>query len=165
MGRVPLIYLIRADPDGPLIVDGNNLMHADAGLSATADFDVARRKLVRRIEEIAATWKRITIVFDGRREAGTTEKAGGNLEIVFAPRHLTADSVIERMAHSATMRDELLVVTSDRGERELVEALGVVTISCRTFLEQMAEHRRRLASGLRNSRENSGAVVLGDFFP
>jgi len=73
--------------------------------------------------------------------------------------------VIERLAHAAPRPEEILVVTSDRAERDTVDAAGALTLGCTDFLHALttAENTlRRTASGLKHQAPHS---VLGDFFP
>ena len=151
-----------------LIIDGNNLLHQHPELSKTAsqDFDPARRELVRRLDElVGALASRITVVFDGKVGARPVDFEPSAVEVVFSPSHLTADSVIERLAHEARERDRITVVSSDRLERDTVEAAGVDSVSCRSFSEMMQTERARLMAQLRKTEGSRKATMLGDFFP
>ena len=155
-----------------LIVDGFSLLHRDEKLAAVLQagrlFE-ARRLLVQGLDRIAgALAARTTVVFDGRREGGSGDEAiDVSIEVVFSPSHLTADSVIERLVQAATPAAGILVVTSDRLERETVGAAGAESMSCGDFLDLC---RREEAHLRRRAQPASGAgpaprPTLGDFFP
>ena len=156
-----------------LIIDGNNLLHQrkDWVRAARRDFDVARRCLVQELESCAgALAERIVVVFDGVRgpqKLPQPQPGGSLVEVVFSPSHLTADSLIERFAFKTGMGQDLLVITSDRSERDTVEALGVATSSCLTFIEvldrELARLRRTVSASSAHARSQSGSK-LGDFF-
>jgi len=151
-----------------VIVDGYSLLHRCDSFSKAlhAGLDVARRKVVRRIEEVSDAFAdRVSVVFDGRGGNDDAALDSTMLEIVFSPRHLTADSVIERMVHESRDPDRILVVTSDRAERETVSATGAHTMSCGEFLEQCDRMRGRIVSRAKSRHTKPKPTTLGDFFP
>lgn len=152
-----------------LIIDGNNLIHAQPGLlqEPGRDFHSIRRHLVQALEEMVGVLAaRITVVFDGTRGGRQTGFESAAVEVVFSPSHFTADSVIERLAARTVRRDAVLVVSSDSLERHTVEASGVRSLSCRMFLEEMRLAREQLGRRIGETRRRpSGRNALGDFFP
>lgn len=152
-----------------LIIDGNNLLHADPQLAgvAASNFDLARARLVRKAEGLAGNpaYARITVVFDGRTEKPQSDSPQPGVYVIFAPADMTADTVIERMVHAAPDPKRVLVVTSDKGERDTVEAAGATSMGCTNFLELLEKEQRRLASRVRNTRTQGPSPTLGDFFP
>ena len=155
-------------PANWLIIDGNNLLHYDPRLAGLArrDFDRARRELVQGLDQLAGRLaRRVTIVFDGVGPGPGVGYDASAVEVVFSSTNLTADSVIERLARGAADRSSVTVVSSDRGERDSVEAGGVHSISCRTFLEWIDEARRRLAREVHGVRASAKKPTLGDSFP
>lgn len=151
-----------------LIIDGNNLIHATPALMEAAgrDFSMARQRLVHQLDELVHVLAdRITVVFDGTLGGKQTGYESSAVEVIFSPSHFTADSVIERLAVRAADRGNITVVSSDSLERHTVEAGGVQTLSCRSFVEEVrqaqANLRRRLSETGRPSRKNA----LGDLFP
>jgi len=153
-----------------IIVDGNNLVHSDQdGLFGDhrTDFDSARRALARLLDELVGELaEKVTIVFDGTI-GGTDETfQASDLQVIFAPSDKTADDVIERMAAKAPEPGRVLVVSSDRGERDTVRAAGAETMSCRHFIELVRECRQTLHKRLvQRSRLRGSRPSLGDFFP
>jgi predicted RNA-binding protein with PIN domain len=132
-----------------LVIDGYSLLYRDdeslarhhAGRPAAA-----RRLLVRKVERVAPQLaRRVTVVFDGRDRGGPGEEfVGGVVEVLFSPASLTADSVIERLVSGDPDPGGILVVCSDRAERETVEAAGASSMSCGDFLEWLGRENARL---------------------
>lgn len=151
-----------------LIIDGYSLLYRTGSLpdrSAGPRFAVARDTLIRRLERIAGRLAvKITIVFDGRGErAAPGDLPSGPIEVLFSAGSQTADTVIERMVAGDASPARLTVVTSDRRERETVEAAGARTISCGDFLALCAEAEREIPRVARRSLPPS--TTLGDLFP
>lgn len=123
-----------------IIVDGHSLLYrvpACTALQRAGRTAQARLSLLRRLERVAgrlaARW---TIVFDGRQEGGPgDEPVPSGMTVLYSPGHLTADSVIERLVAERPPAERVLVVTSDRPERDTVEAAGAHSMGCTDFLE------------------------------
>lgn len=152
-----------------IIIDGYSLLHHDAAFARAGarGMAAAREKLIGRLGSGgAALAERITVVFDGAGYIGQRgPQAPAPIEVLFSTSSETADSIIERLAHVAPHPGEVLVVTSDRAERETVEASGVQTIGCTDFLSELASAEnslRRSASGL---KQRMPKPTLGDLFP
>ena len=156
-----------------LIIDGNNLIHADAELVRLVrdGFNEARVALVRRLEPLVGLLaERITVIFDGGPatsrssgyESARREPLDSAVEVFFSPPQFTADSVIERLVSDQKDRG-VLVVSSDYAERHTVEAAGVDTISCRSFLELAAKEDRLLRKKITTAPKNK--ITLDNFFP
>jgi predicted RNA-binding protein with PIN domain len=152
-----------------LIIDGNNLLHSDPGLSLLVkrNFALARNECVRRLEGLLGLMAdRITVIFDGTiggRQSGFESSA---VEVQFTSSDASADSVIERLSSEADTPSSVLVISSDRLERHSVEASGVRSLSCRTFLEEVARNQIELQSRLKHTSPRRGSRgTLGDFFP
>lgn len=156
-------------PTAWLIVDGNNLIHHHPELAVLArrNFDHARRALVEHLAALGAVLaSRITVVFDGTRGGHGEGFEGTGVEVLFSPAHLTADAVIERLVHAAPAPDAITVVSSDRLERDTVEAAGAVSLSCRSFVEHLETAQRRLREQHgRPLGSPPGPATLGDYFP
>ena len=155
-----------------LIIDGYNLIHRIGDyLSGVPMFqaggvprDLAgkRRRLIQLLEKtVGILAERITVVFDGRSGGGparsvTHSVAGGPdeqeslvVEVLFSPRDKTADTVIEQLVFQAGPAGKVVVVTSDRLERETTEAAGAETKACSVFLDQLNETLARIEQELR----------------
>ena len=150
-----------------VIVDSNNLIHQHPELVRTAgvDFQRAREQLIRSLEELVGVLaRRITVVFDGTI-GGTGAGFECAVEVVFSPGDKTADTIIERLAYDAPDHNAVIVVSSDHSVRDTVEASGVHSVSCRTFIEMMERERAQLRTTLRRDRVRRPPTTLGEFFP
>lgn len=148
-----------------LIVDGYSLLHRfdPAGARRPGGLQVARQKLVRHVEDLAAgRYDRVTIVFDGKESGGGEGYESPHIEVLFSPVGRTADTVIERLVHDAPDPESILVVSSDRLERQTVSGRGAQTVGCGDFL---AEGDQRRAHRPASPPGRGGRPTLGDFFP
>ncbi|OQW96995.1 MAG: hypothetical protein BWK77_02980 [Verrucomicrobia bacterium A1] len=157
-------------PERWVLIDGYNLVHRDAaaaaGLRGGRLFE-ARRRLVRRLENIAPQLGgRVTVVFDGCETGGPDpEMPAGPVEVVFSPAHVSADTWIERTAHLHAARAPMLVVTSDRLERDAVTAAGADTMGCGDFLDLCRRIEETLTRSIRRPASPAARRTLGDLFP
>lgn len=152
-----------------IIIDGHSLLHHDPAFALTGPraMQKAREQLVARLSALNATLaERITVVFDGAGFAGQrAPQPPGAIEVIYSTSAQTADSVIERLAHTAARPGEILVVTSDRAERETVDAAGAQTIGCTDFLSQLTDAENTLHRSSSNLKQRAPKSTLGDFFP
>ncbi|HUZ84430.1 MAG TPA: NYN domain-containing protein [Gaiellales bacterium] len=120
-----------ADPRPLWIVDGDNVSHgAGRGGGHLRD----RARLVGEVTDLMAQLgAECVIVFDG---AGSDRELGGTA--VRFSGGVTADTVIERLAHrAAAARRDTTVVSSDSGIRHVAHREGVHVMSVREFLERL----------------------------
>ena len=140
-----------------LIVDGYNVIRNNARYDAPGNdyeggegWNDAREALVNDAAYFAADdFEECTVVFDGGGNPGSTgapeRKAG--IDVVFSPAGVSADSVIERLAHDARERGlEVVVVSSDSTIQSTVFGGGVTRMSAAAFTsrnEQLEQDWRR----------------------
>lgn len=152
-----------------IIVDGNNLIHSDRENlfgDRRTKFGSTRWGLARLLDELVGELaQKVTVVFDGT--AGESDEAfrTSELQVVFSPAEATADSVIERMVAQAPNPGAILVVSSDRGERDTVGAAGARIMSCGNFIDLVKECRQALNRRLDPRKRPPTGPSLGDFFP
>ena len=127
-----------------LIVDGYNVLRSGQRYIHMRDvedwthekFNKVREALISDVAAFAGSEYRSTIVFDAKdnqESAGKQESIGG-VRIVFSPFGVSADEVIEKMAHDARGRNvEVLVVTSDAAIQDTVFGDGVDRMSANGF--------------------------------
>ncbi len=157
-------------PDRWVLIDGYSLVHRDA-TTARVHRDgrlfEARRRLIRRLDRIAPQLgTRVTVVFDGRDGGGPDpESPAGPVEVVFSPSGLSADVWIERAAHDGARTRPMLVVTSDRLERESTSASGADTLGCGDFLDLCARIEAGLSAAAQRATAPAPRRTLGDLFP
>jgi predicted RNA-binding protein with PIN domain len=132
------------------LIDGNNV------IGQAADLDLAdprsRDALIRKLLAFQrATRKRIRLVFDGPRDA---EPAVTTVNEKFTIHHPapgeTADDVLEAMIARGVDRRQTVVVSSDRGVRDIARAHGLRTLSAPEFVREVkaALRERRAAREL-----------------
>lgn len=152
-----------------LIIDGYNLIHRSGDLPPgwlPRDLFGRRRRLIQLMEKtVGVLAERITVVFDGRSGGLPAEQESTAIEVLFSSRDKTADTVIEQLVFQAGPAGGVVVVTSDRLERETTEAAGAATMACSVFLDQLKETLERIE---REFGQRSGKTApppsLGDLF-
>ncbi len=113
-----------------VIVDGDNVVRA-LGLTRLAQAE----GFLQRLELAAARkdWE-ATVVFDGperflRRESGPL--------VVRYGQGKSADTLIERMVYQASDRAQVVVVTQDRAEADLVRGFGARVWDARRLEQEL----------------------------
>ncbi|MCX6993565.1 MAG: NYN domain-containing protein [Kiritimatiellaeota bacterium] len=168
-----------------LIIDGYNLIHRAGNYRSgdqpgwlPRDLDGKRRHLIQVLEKTVGTLaERITVVFDGRSSGdghsgeGPDKQESSVVEVLFSPSNKTADTVIEQLVFQAgpagkpATAGRVVVVTSDRLERETTEGAGAETMACSVFLDQLNETLVRIEQELRSrSAAQLPAAPLGNPF-
>jgi len=145
-----------------ILVDGYSLLHAWPDLAAACPrhSGEARDELVRVLTRYGdAVDTPVTVFFDGGGASKGTPKVHSdpNMEILYSPSGKTADDLIERAAYRFCKLGEVLVVTNDHAERDLVVSFGALVRSCEDFIldanaafDQLSETVKR-----HNRHENS----------
>ena len=139
-----------------MLVDGYNVIRAGSRYLHLAEqtpdhsqdaFNAAREALLSDVASFAGREYKATVVFDG---AGNPSSAGerktfGTVEYLFSPHRVSADTVIEELAHKAVQKGkEVLVVTSDATLQWTVFGHKVVRMSAAGFCEEMQAIRQSL---------------------
>lgn len=152
-----------------LIIDGYNLIHQDEELSRfLADsLASARKQLANKVARIAPTLaEKSVIVFDGKSPGRAIHRSKEDtVEIIFAPRSQTADTIIERITHCSMKPERICVVTSDYAEQMTISVTGAQTMSCQQFIQDSAENDRRASGYIKRKSLLHRGARLGDFFP
>ncbi len=126
-------------------IDGYNVIHHSKLLQplAVQDFEAAREALIEKVGRFcSATGSIAKIVFDGRgrKAQGMTPAAHyPGLEVIYSPGHQSADTVIERIVYTATERRSVIVVSADRGIRDLCRGLNALVMVPDNFLSTIRE--------------------------
>ena len=121
-----------------ILVDGYSLLHNWPELapgkprhSATARDELVF--LLTRFQDADGT--PITVFFDGTGappDISNGEETQG-VEVLFSRNGQTADDLIERVAHRFKPYGEVLAVTDDVAERDIVVGMGGNAASCQNF--------------------------------
>ena len=125
-----------------ILVDGYSLLHGWPELAPgkPRHSAAAREELVyilTRYQDAIGT--PITIFFDGGGAPPGTPKpdTAGRVEVLFSREGQTADEMIERAAHRFQPYGEVLAVTDDNTERDVVIGLGGQAASCLNFVRDI----------------------------
>ena len=126
----------------PHLIDGNNLMHALAGIGVGAD----RRELVELLEVLAAGGQRVCVVFDGPAPEGRLAEPieAANVEVVFSG-HGPADEIINRRIAENTAPRRLTVVSTDREIRAAARRRRCTAVRSEDFAPRLMRAFREAA--------------------
>jgi hypothetical protein len=162
-----------------ILVDGYNLLHAWPELAPDCPrhSEDARTELAWKLQQFQdEKGIPVSLIFDGsetvqkNREPDISirsrkkvrkqrrENLQTTIEIVYSPKGLSADSVIERVAFRLQPYGRVLVVTNDSLERSTVAAFGAATLSCQAFIDEIDRSTTSLSEKIHhyNRKENSG---------
>jgi len=113
----------------------------------------ARDELIQMLTHYHdATGEPITIFFDGAGAPKNAPKNESNrsVEVLFSRAGQTADDLIERAAHRFQEYGEVLVVTDDNAERDVVGGFGGSVASCGNFIRMIANALKDMEEILKN---------------
>lgn len=118
-----------------LLVDGNNVL-SDPSFKRGNDLVVGEEFLQKlELAAVSRDWE-VIVVFDGPERFLPRET--GPLVVRYAERGQTADTVIERLVYQAADRSQVVVVTQDRAEADLVRGFGARVWSAQQLLEELS---------------------------
>ena len=145
-------------------IDGYNVLHMSRSLRHLiyADNETAREGLIDKVAHMCSTTRnKAVIVFDGqgRNLPETVEHYRGvpSLEVRYAPHNSSADAVIERAVYRHANRLEVVVVSNDRGLRDLCAGMGALVMGSDSFLDTCRESRTDTTQVLTKSRNEQPA--------
>ncbi len=138
-----------------ILVDGYSLLHnwPELAEGAPRHSARAREELVQILTRYHdATGEPITIFFDGAGAPPNTPKneSSRDVEVLFSRAGQTADDMIERAAHRFQEYGEVLVVTDDNAERNMVSGFGGSVASCANFIRMIGNALGELQEELKN---------------
>jgi predicted RNA-binding protein with PIN domain len=150
--------------DEHIMIDGYNAIFRTPAFrdQASQDLEGARAELVRRIAEaFRGRRERVTVVFDGNREAvAGRAPQGGGVRVVFSRPPETADQRIQRLveetqrAASGKSQLNLRIVSSDREVAGRARLWGAKAVSVEQFFRELEPQNRR--GGERGRGDKSG---------
>ena len=125
-----------------ILVDGYSLLHNWPSLAPgkPRHGEAARQELIRRLTLYGdAVGIPITVVFDGggAPPGPSSHASSRQLEIIYSSAGKTADDVIERVTARMRPLGEVLAVTDDYAERDMVISLGGLAVSCANFMDDI----------------------------
>ena len=138
-----------------ILVDGYSLLHnwPELAEGAPRHSEAARDALVEILTHYQdAKSTPITVFFDGAgaRRSKPKNESGQAVEVLFSSAGQTADDLIERAAHRFQEYGEVLVVTDDYAERNMVSGFGGSVASCDHFIRMIGEALAELQENLTN---------------
>lgn len=142
-----------------ILVDGYSLLHEWPELAPgkPRHSAAARDALIQRLTHYQdAIGTPITVFFDGSGAPRGTpaEHSTPHLEVLFSGKGQTADDLIERAAYRFQEYGEVLAVTNDTAERNLVLHMGGLAESCSNFIQTLDATLAGLAEDVeRHNRE------------
>ena len=138
-----------------ILVDGYSLLHAweEVAPGKARYSAAAREELISRLTQYHdATGTPITVVFDGTSSTDVSPfPSTPEVEILYSRSGQTADQVIERVVHRLSAYGEVLVVTNDFAEREMVISVGGMFSSCLGFIQMIENELAQLARNIEKS--------------
>jgi len=125
-----------------ILVDGYSLLHnwPEIAPGQPRHSSRARDELVQILTRYHdATGEPITVFFDGSGAPPNVPKNESSraVEVLFSSAGQTADDMIERAAHRFLSYGEVLVVTDDNAERDVVGGFGGSVASCANFIRMI----------------------------
>ena len=140
---------IRPPKDQAIIVDGYNIIFAWEELAALAkdDLDAARRRLCDILSSFAGFKKcYLVLVFDGYKVKGNPgeKERFHNIQVVYTKENQTADAYIEAFADQIGRNYAVRVATSDALVQLSSLRSGVLRMSARELMEEVAIARKEM---------------------
>ena len=126
-----------------IFVDGYNVVNSWPDLKQKKDFSFegARQTLIDKLHNYGVFKDcKIVLVFDAHKVIGNLEKkeeVNKNISVVFTKDGETADSYIERNVNALGRKHEIVVVTSDNLEQQIVFQRGAVRMSSLEFYNEI----------------------------
>lgn len=145
-----------------ILVDGYSLIHGWPSMAGGYPpfSEQARDSLVQRMQQfVDASGTPVTVFFDGASTKGNVgEMSTRMVEVLFSKKGQTADSLIERAAYRFKSYGDVLVVTDDGAEREIVHSMGALIQSCDSFGREVegATNQVRVKVAKQRKKENRG---------
>jgi predicted RNA-binding protein with PIN domain len=143
-----------------ILIDGYSLLHGwpELARGRARHSAAARDELVRRLTLYQdASGIPVTIFFDGAGPKGAMPNAAApqSLEVLYSRSGQTADDMIERATHRFGPYGEVLAVTDDHAERDMVISLGGSASSCWNFIQTVESALAELGDDIQqyNRRE------------
>lgn len=126
-----------------IFVDGYNVINSWPDLKQKKDFsfEAARQTLIDKLHNYGVFKAcKIVLVFDAHKVIGSLEKKeeiNKNISVIFTKDGETADGYIEKRVNSLGRKHEIVVVTSDSLEQQVVFQRGAVRMSSLEFYNEV----------------------------
>lgn len=146
-----------------VFIDGYNVINSWSDLK-DLEFGAAREKLIEYMINYASFYAaKVTVVFDAHRVGGNSEhkEMRNDVEVVYTRDKETADSYIERSVDEVGRKIEVLVVTSDNLEQQIIFGRGAQRMSSKEFKASYKEAERHIREKTDNL-SNRSTMKLSD---
>ena len=150
------------------LIDGYNLIHQVPQFQSRleTDFEAAREALIHFVAQFSSAARVPSVlVFDGMGAAAQHQPREAHapfLNIVYASKKHSADTVIERMVYKSEKRRECIVVSGDRGIRDLCFAMGALVMAPSNFLALVHEAQQSVRAEISRRPPNSSIRRIED---
>ena len=150
------------------LIDGYNLIHQAPQFRGrlNTDFEAAREALIHFVGQFSSAVRvPCVLVFDGMGTAAQHQPHQAHmpfLEIVYASQKHSADTVIERMVYKSERRRECIVVSGDRGIRDLCFAMGSLVMAPVNFLALVHDAQQSVREEITRQPPNSSIRRMED---
>lgn len=130
------------------------------------DLEIVRQKLIEIMENYAVfNDYRVFLVFDAHSSNRTGNRKieiSKNLSVIFTKQDELADTYIERVVHKIGKKYEVLVVTSDYLEQQIVFQGGAYRVSSLEFYKDVYEVNDRISSETKKVNNIRNSFLLMD---
>jgi len=150
------------------LIDGYNLIHQVPQFRGRLDtgFEAARESLIAFVGQFSSAVRvPCVLVFDGMGTTAQHQPREAHmpfLELVYASQKHSADTVIERMVYKSERRRECIVVSGDRGIRDLCFAMGSLVMAPVNFLALVHEAQQSVRAEINRKSPNSSIRRIED---
>lgn len=154
-----------------IFVDGYNVINSwpDLKQKKHFSFEGARQTLTDRLHNYGVfNACRIILVFDAHKVTGSIEKKeviNKHISVVFTKDGETADNYIERNVNALGRKYEIVVVTSDALEQQIIFQRGAVRMSSLEFYSEVRKVEKSIkikTDKNKNSHKNSISDNIDD---
>lgn len=149
-----------------LLVDGYNIIFAWEELKKSAEksLDLARSQLIDRMCSYQGFRQcRLILVFDAYRIKEPERTVSyQNIDVVYTKEAETADTYIERTAHTLSKENRVRVATSDGLEQVIIMGSGALRVSAKEFHEEVMAAERAIREYITelNSKRGGERLIL-----
>lgn len=150
-----------------IFVDAYNVINSWPNFknSRDLDFSIVREKLINMIERyVLFNGYKVFLIFDAYNSDSTNERkidVSDNLSIIYTNKGELADTYIERMVHKMARKVEIIVVTSDCMEQQIIFQRGAYRMSCLEFYNDVYRVDKKINSQIiKNNHKNSGFLLI-----
>ncbi len=147
-----------SDERSYLLIDGYNMIYANAELKALAELDAgaARDALIDVVSNAQGfSDETMILVFDAYRVPSGRERlyTVNGLSVIFTREAETADQYIERAAREIGKKYRVRVATSDGVEQIIIFGAGALRLPASGFWEEMADMGRRIREAIEHGQK------------